>query len=119
MRQFLRDGACAQEVLDVALGSRDPRLAKYARHVGRRLHGARVADSTRTIPGGTLPAAAHAGAPASPAAATAAASARAEPDAESDPEAALHQRVLSKYTGGLRRPARPLSTSPARPAAGS
>lgn len=107
----------------MALGSRDPRLAKYARHVGRRLHGARVADSTRTIPGGTLPAAAHAGAPASPAAATAAASARAEPDAESDAEsdaeAALRQRVLSKYTGGLRRPARPLSTSPARPAAGS
>jgi hypothetical protein len=100
VRQFLRDGTYAQEVLDVALGSRDPRLAEYARYVARRLHGARVADSTPTIPGGALPAAAPAGPPASSAAASA--PSRAEPDAESDAEAALRQRVMSKYTGGLR-----------------
>jgi hypothetical protein len=102
VRQFLRDGAYAQEVLGVALGSRDPRLAEYARYVERRLHGARVADSTPTIPGVAAPQAASLGPPTAAAPQAAPAPPAAPPAAESDAEAALRQRVMSKYTGGLR-----------------
>lgn len=96
VRQFLRDGGYAQEVLDVALASRDPRLAEYARYVQRRLHGARVADSTPTIPGLAPPQPAPA-APTPPPSATA----HAAPGA-ADAEEALRRRVMDKYTRGLR-----------------
>lgn len=104
VRQFLRDGAYAQELLGVALGSRDPRLAEYARYVERRLHGARVADSPPTIPGVAAPQPGRqsATALAQPAAAAPTTPPAGEPASEMEAEAALRQRVMSKYTGGLR-----------------
>ena len=102
VRQFLRDGEYAQEVLGVALGSRDPRLAEYARYVARRLHGARVADSTPTIPGVAAPPPGRPGSPAAAVTQASPASPGAPPAAESETEAAMRQRVMSKYTGGLR-----------------
>jgi hypothetical protein len=94
VRQFMRDGSYAQEVLDVALGSQDPRLAEYARYVARRLHGARVADSPPTPPAGT--------APLSPPPAAAKAPATAEPAQRAESDEELRQRLMRKYTGGLR-----------------
>jgi hypothetical protein len=108
VRQFLRDGPYAEEVLGVALSSRDPRLAEYARYVERRLHGARVADST---PNAVAPDAATDHAETVPAAftdvplklpSTAAPGVPPPQVGASDPDEVLRQRVMRKYTGGLR-----------------
>jgi hypothetical protein len=86
VQQFLRDRPYAQSLIDVALGSRDPRLVEYAQHVQRHFSGARMADPPKVDPTAAAPQA-QAATPA--------------PGGEPT-EAELRQRMLKKYTGGLR-----------------
>ena len=90
VQQFMRDGDYARQVLDEALTSQDARLREYATYVSQRLMSTRIAVGP----------AAHGAA-----AATSNPAAPQAPDS-SDPPAgddkALRDRVLRKYTGGLR-----------------
>jgi hypothetical protein len=85
VQQFLRDRAYAEPLLAMALTSQDARLLEYAGHVKRHFSGARMADPPPQV---------AAAAPQAPAAAPAAGG---EPT-----EAELRQKMLRKYTGGLR-----------------
>ena len=78
------------EVLMQARMSLDPRLREYGLYVEKRMHGARIADSTQPAP---APAAKAAAAPAPPAP---------SPAADKVTEDELRARVLKKYTSGLR-----------------
>jgi hypothetical protein len=85
VQRFLREPDYAQAVIDQALASRDLRLRDYALYVQRHLGGPREVDAP-LLPG-----------------AAAAADAAAPPAAGGEPsEAELRERVLKKYTGGLR-----------------
>ena len=106
VRQFLRGGAYADEVLDMALASRDARLAEYARSIERHLHRARVPqertaaashdddpDHPRTVPAafddthrGDLPEPPEPHGSAS----------------DIDADIALLRQVMSRYSGGQR-----------------
>lgn len=87
VRQFLHDVVYAQDVVTQALGSKDARLLEYARYVEQRRFGPR--DVAPPTPGP----AAKAAEPAAPAKAAKPAS----PTADE-----LRERVMKKYTGGLR-----------------
>ena len=90
VQRFLREPDYAQAVIDQALASRDPRLRDNALYVQRHLGGPREVDAP-PLPG------------AAAAAAAAAADAAPPPAAGGEPsEAELRERVLKKYTGGLR-----------------
>jgi hypothetical protein len=92
--QFMHDFSYAAEVLEQARVSVDPRLREYALYVEKRMHGARIADSTPPVPTpAPAPAARSAAAPAAPAPA---------PAADKATEDELRARVLKKYTSGLR-----------------
>ena len=92
--QFMHDFQYAAEVLEQARLSLDPRLREYGLYVEKRMHGARIADSTPPAP---TPA------PATKNAAPAAASTSApSPAADKATEDELRARVLKKYTSGLR-----------------
>jgi hypothetical protein len=113
--EFMRDSRYAEEVLEQALQSQDPRLLDYARYVRQRLHGPRIASQPRTATAhgvaaetstSTVAEAAATGAGAShsspgpvvePVSARVSASAAAQSAAEE-----LRARVMKKYTGGLR-----------------
>ncbi len=98
VQRFMHEPAYAQTVIDEALASRDQRLREYAAYVQRHLLGPR--DSAPRPEGGeaTTPMAFDAAAPEAPAANPAAA-----PGEAAEPtEAELRERVLKKYTGGLR-----------------
>jgi hypothetical protein len=88
--QFMHDFQYATEVLEQARASADPRLREYGLYVEKRMHGARVADSTPPAP---APAARAAAAPTPPAP---------SPAADKATEDELRARVLKKYTSGLR-----------------
>ena len=88
--QFMHDFQYATEVLEQARVSLDPRLREYGLYVEKRMHGARIADSTPRAP---APAAKAAAAPAPPAP---------SPAADKATEDELRARVLKKYTSGLR-----------------
>lgn len=90
--QFIHDFQYAAEVLEQARMSVDPRLREYGLYVEKRMHGARIADSTPTAPT-PAPAATTAAAAAPPAPA---------PAADKATEEELRARVLKKYTSGLR-----------------
>jgi hypothetical protein len=90
--QFMHDFTYAAEVLEQARVSVDPRLREYALYVEKRMHGARIADSTPAVPT-PAPPARSAAAPAAPAPA---------PAADKATEDELRARVLKKYTSGLR-----------------
>lgn len=96
--QFMHDFKYAAEVLQQARSSVDPRLREYGAYVEKRMHGARIADSTPTTTAPTKAGAAEASAP--QAAATTAPEAVAAPAAATEDE--LRARVLKKYTSGLR-----------------
>jgi hypothetical protein len=83
VQQFLRDEAYAKSVLTDALTSGDARLRDYAKYVSERIAGARVAVAP----------------PAPPRAA--AAEPKPTPAAGAS-EDELRERVMRKYTGGLR-----------------
>ncbi len=88
VQRFLREPDYAQAVIDQALASRDLRLRDYALYVQRHLGGPREVDAP-PVPGA--------------AATAAAADAAAPPAPGGEPsEAELRERVLRKYTGGLR-----------------
>ena len=98
--QFMHDFQYATEVLEQARASTDPRLREYALYVEKRVHGARIADSTPAAP---TPAPAPAPAPATNSVVPAAASTPApSPAADKATEEELRARVLKKYTSGLR-----------------
>jgi len=96
VRHFLHDLEYAREVIQQALTSQDPRLLQYAKYVQAFHLGPRNASNT--------PAAAHTAVEQSPAPPAAPASAAADvAAAPSSPTAAeLRERVLRKYTSGLR-----------------
>ena len=96
--QFMHDFQYATEVLEQARASADPRLREYGLYVEKRVHGARIADSTSPAPTPTptsapAPVASAAAAPAPPAP---------SPAADKATEDELRARVLKKYTSGLR-----------------
>ena len=91
--QFMHDFQYATEVLEQARMSTDPRLREYGLYVEKRMHGARIADSTPPAP---TPA------PSAKTAAPAAASPAPTPAADKATEDELRARVLKKYTSGLR-----------------
>ena len=92
--QFMHDFQYAAEVLEQARASADPRLRDYGLYVEKRMHGARIADSTSPAPSpAPAPVAKAAAAPAPPAA---------SPAADKATEDELRARVLKKYTSGLR-----------------
>lgn len=96
--QFMHDFQYATEVLEQARASADPRLREYGLYVEKRVHGARIADSTSPVPTPTptsapAPVASAAAAPAPPAP---------SPAADKATEDELRARVLKKYTSGLR-----------------
>ena len=92
--QFMHDFQYATEVLEQARASADPRLRDYGLYVEKRMHGARIADSTPPAPSpAPAPVAKAAAAPAPPAA---------SPAADKATEDELRARVLKKYTSGLR-----------------
>ena len=94
--QFMHDFQYATEVLEQARASADPRLREYALYVEKRVHGARIADSTPAAPTPTP-------APATKSVVPAAASTPApSPAADKATEEELRARVLKKYTSGLR-----------------
>ena len=92
VQQFMHDFAYAREVLEQARTSADPRLVEYARYIEGRSRSPRIADKPSasdnsvadTVPG-------------IQAAKTPAATAPVEPSADE-----LRERVLKKYTTGLR-----------------
>lgn len=90
--QFMHDFQYATEVLEQARASADPRLREYGLYVEKRVHGARIADSTSPAP---TPAPARA-------AVTATAPPAPSPAADKATEDELRARVLKKYTSGLR-----------------
>jgi hypothetical protein len=92
--QFMHDFRYATEVLQQARVSLDPRLREYGLYVEKRMHGARIADSTPPTPT-AVPAAKAAATPAPPAPAP-------SPAADKATEDELRARVLKKYTSGLR-----------------
>lgn len=92
--QFMHDFQYATEVLEQARLSLDPRLREYGLYVEKRMHGARIADSTPPTPTSTPVAK-----PAAPAAASTPAP---TPAADKATEDELRARVLKKYTSGLR-----------------
>ena len=94
--QFMHDFQYATEVLEQARASADPRLREYALYVEKRVHGARIADSTPAAP---TPAPAPATKSDVPAAASTPAP---SPAADKATEEELRARVLKKYTSGLR-----------------
>ena len=94
--QFMHDFQYATEVLEQARASADPRLRDYGLYVEKRMHGARIADSTSPAPSpapAPAPVGKAAAAPAPPAA---------SPAADKATEDELRARVLKKYTSGLR-----------------
>lgn len=94
--QFMHDFQYATEVLEQARASADPRLRDYGLYVEKRMHGARIADSTPPAPSpapAPAPVGKAAAAPAPPAA---------SPAADKATEDELRARVLKKYTSGLR-----------------
>lgn len=88
--QFMHDFQYATEVLEQARVSTDPRLREYGLYVEKRMHGARIADSTSPAP---APADKAPAAPTPPAP---------SPAADKATEDELRARVLKKYTSGLR-----------------
>jgi hypothetical protein len=99
VQRFMRDADYARIVLDEALESRDQRLRDYAEYVLRHLGGAREVDPPSAPPvvaaQATLPDTVSAPvAPERPAP-----PARGSADLT---EAELRDRMLKKYTGGLR-----------------
>jgi hypothetical protein len=90
--QFMHDFKYAAEVLEQARASADPRLREYGLYVEKRMHGARIADSTPPAPS---PAPAAKTATPAPAPAPA-------PAADKATEDELRARVMKKYTSGLR-----------------
>ena len=94
--QFMHDFKYATEVLEQARASADPRLRDYVLYVEKRMHGARIADSTPAAP---TPAPAPATKSVVPAAASTPAP---SPAADKATEDELRARVLKKYTSGLR-----------------
>lgn len=103
VQRFMHEPEYARAVLDEALGSSDGRLREYAAYVQRHLMGPREGQMHASAgPGGTAAAAGAGAAPsasASPASPASPATLQAEPP---DDEAALRERLLKKYTGGLR-----------------
>ncbi len=102
--QFMHDFQYAAEVLEQASSSVDPRLREYGLYVEKRMHGARIADSTSPPPKST-PAPAPAPAPAPTTvdkAATAPTPPAPSPAADEATETELRARLLKKYTSGLR-----------------
>jgi hypothetical protein len=91
VQQFMHDFAYAREVLEQAKTSADPRLLEYARYVEGRLRGPRIAD--QPAPGDPRFADTVAGAKSVEAPAAA-------PAGPSEQE--LRDRVMKKYTTGLR-----------------
>jgi hypothetical protein len=91
--QFMHDFQYAAEVLEQARASVDPRMREYVLYVEKRMHGARVADSTPAAP---TPA------PAAKTTAPVAMSPAPTPAADKVTEDELRARVLKKYTSGLR-----------------
>ena len=92
VQQFMHDFAYAREVLEQARTSADPRLVEYARYIEGRSRSPRIADkpSASDIPVADT-------VPGIQAAKTPAATAPVEPSADE-----LRERVLKKYTTGLR-----------------
>ena len=92
VQQFMHDFAYAREVLEQARSSADPRLVEYARYIEGRSRSPRIADkpSASDIPVADA-------VPGIQAAKTPAATAPVEPSADE-----LRERVLKKYTTGLR-----------------
>ena len=95
VQQFMHDSGYAREVLDEALTSKDARLLEYASYVAQRLMSARIAAGP-----GPLGRAAASAATSTAAASTAPDTQPGEPGHGDDK--ALRNRVLRKYTGGLR-----------------
>ena len=92
VQQFMHDFAYAREVLEQARGSADPRLVEYVRYIEGRSRSPRIADKPS--------AGDNAGADAVPsiqAAKPVAVTAPVGPTADE-----LRERVLKKYTTGLR-----------------
>ncbi len=93
VRHFLHDLEYAQEVIQQALTSQDPRLQHYASYLAAHHLGPRNATQSSKAPmpeaPSTPPTAAERPAPTAPE--------RSNPTAEE-----LRQRVLKKYTAGLR-----------------
>jgi hypothetical protein len=96
VQRFMRDADYARAVLDEALASRDQRLRDYAEYVQRHLGGAREVNAP-PVPPLAATAVGHDTVPASFDAAVPPAAGSAEPT-----EAELRERMLRKYTGGLR-----------------
>jgi hypothetical protein len=90
VRHFLHDLEYAREVIQQALTSQDPRLQHYASYLAAHHLGPRNANQATRLPQVDTPAE-------PPAAERANAPTRANPTAEE-----LRQRVLKKYTTGLR-----------------
>ncbi|MFN0305357.1 MAG: hypothetical protein ACKVQU_33975 [Burkholderiales bacterium] len=105
VQQFLHDYAYAREVLNQAMTSSDARLLEYARYLETRLHGPRIADrpasDDRKFANPLTP---RAGRIADPAASTSASMplTEAAPTLAEPTEQELRDRVLKKYTRGLR-----------------
>lgn len=92
VQQFLHDFTYAREVLAEAMASSDPRLVEYARYVETRVRGPRIADTP--APAGARGAEPMAAVPANKAAPAA--------DPASPTAQELRDRVMRKYTSGLR-----------------
>lgn len=92
VQQFMHDFAYAREVLEQARSSADPRLVEYARHIEGRSRSPRIADKPSASDNSVADAV-----PSIQAAKTPAATAPVEPSADE-----LRERVLKKYTTGLR-----------------
>jgi hypothetical protein len=103
VQQFMHDFAYAREVLDQAKTSTDPRLVEYASYVEGRSRSPRIADKPsasepRADDTATEPP--PSAVPAAPATTPRSTAAAAPPSAPSAQE--LRDRVLKKYTTGLR-----------------
>ena len=100
VQRFMRDEDYARAVLDEALASRDQRLREYAEYVRRHLGGARQVDPPSPPPAAAAEQAVALNTKKAPAEAD-----LTTPTARGSAElteAELRNRMLKKYTGGLR-----------------
>ncbi|MFM9886090.1 MAG: hypothetical protein ACKVQT_23945 [Burkholderiales bacterium] len=104
VQQFLHDFAYAREMLAQAMSSKDARLLEYARYVETRLLGARITDTPGSVDRRLAdPVAPRSGRITHPPASDSASSPSHEPAPTPEPtEQELRDRVLKKYTTGLR-----------------
>jgi hypothetical protein len=95
VRHFLHDLEYAKEVIQQALTSQDPRLQHYASYLAAHHLGPRNATQAPKAAPADAP-------PTQPAAPAAPAAAKPAPERSSPTAEELRQRVMQKYTTGLR-----------------